>query len=357
MAGKSSPEKGPEQSYIKGMSFCSFGHGGGAARVDTQKGKIIRIRPLHYDEQYTPEQAGQWKIEARGKTFSSLMKTIPNPHGLAYKKRIYSPNRIKYPLKRVDWNPNGERNPQNRGRSKYRRITWDEAADIIADEIRRVRAKYGPYAVFLQGDGHGETKLVHAPHGCQTRMFDLLGEGKEKGQYTLQIRTPDSWEGWKWGAVHMWGMVPTGMFKLTTNVFKDIAEHTEMLLHWGGDGETTPWQGGGQEFSLLTYYYTEIGIKHIFVSPDLNYSAAVHADKWIPVYPNTDGALLLAIAYTWINEGTYDKDYIATHTHGFEKFKEYVLGNEDGIPKTPEWASPKCGVPSWTIKALARLGF
>ena len=57
------------------------------------------------------------------------MKSLPSPFSLAYKKRTYSPNRIKYPLKRVDWDPNGERNPQNRGKSKYKRISWDEATD------------------------------------------------------------------------------------------------------------------------------------------------------------------------------------------------------------------------------------
>jgi trimethylamine-N-oxide reductase (cytochrome c) len=58
--------------------------------------------------------------------------------------------------------------------------------------------------------------------------------------------------------------------------------------------------------------------------------------------------------YVWIKEGTYDKDYVATHTVGFDKVKAYVMGDEDGVPKTPQWASPKCGVPVWTIKALAR---
>jgi hypothetical protein len=61
-----------------------------------------------------------------------------------------------------------------------------------------------------------------------------------------------------------------------------------------------------------------------------------------------------AIAYTWITEGTYDKAYIATHSAGFERFEEYVMGKEDGIPKTPEWAAEKTGIPEWTIKALAR---
>jgi trimethylamine-N-oxide reductase (cytochrome c) len=86
----------------------------------------------------------------------------------------------------------------------------------------------------------------------------------------------------------------------------------------------------------------------------LNYGAAIHADKWIPVLPNTDAALQLAIIYTWITEGTYDKEYVRTHTVGFDKVADYVLGKEDGIAKTPEWASKKCGVPEWTIKALAR---
>ena len=102
------------------------------------------------------------------------------------------------------------------------------------------------------------------------------------------------------------------------------------------------------------YFWKEIGIKQIYICPDVNYGAAVHADKWIPVLPNTDAALQLAIAYIWIKEGTYDKDYVATHVVGFDKFSDYVMGKEDGVPKTPEWASNKCGVPEWTIKALAR---
>ena len=86
----------------------------------------------------------------------------------------------------------------------------------------------------------------------------------------------------------------------------------------------------------------------------MNYTAAIHADKWIPVFPNTDAALQLAIAYIWITENTYDKEYLKTHSVGFEKCRDYILGKEDGIPKTPKWAEPLCGVPARTIKALAR---
>jgi trimethylamine-N-oxide reductase (cytochrome c) len=138
------------------------------------------------------------------------------------------------------------------------------------------------------------------------------------------------------------------------NLYPDIAEHGELLLFWGCDPETTAYPINGMMASRLCYWLTEIGLKSVYICPDLNYGAGVHADKWIPILPNTDVALHLAIAYVWITEGTYDKKYIATHSYGFDKFKDYVLGKEDGVAKTPAWASEKCGVPEWTIKALAR---
>jgi molybdopterin guanine dinucleotide-containing S/N-oxide reductase-like protein len=97
-----------------------------------------------------------------------------------------------------------------------------------------------------------------------------------------------------------------------------------------------------------------LGIRSVYVCPDLNYGAAVHADKWIPVLPNTDAALHLAISYVWITEERYDEEYLTSHTTGFEEYKKYILGEEDGITKSPSWAAPLCGVPEWTIKALAR---
>jgi len=83
----------------------------------------------------------------------------------------------------------GERNPQNRGKSKYVRISWDEATDIIAGEVRRVIKAYGPEAILSQCDGHGETKIVHPSHACNLNLLDHLGG------YTLQARNPDSWRG------------------------------------------------------------------------------------------------------------------------------------------------------------------
>jgi molybdopterin guanine dinucleotide-containing S/N-oxide reductase-like protein len=345
---KSRNKTGQRKSFIKGLSFMGP-VGGYPCTTDISNGKIVRIRPLHYDWKYDPKEFKPWKIEARGQTFEPGMKTLVSPYGLAYKKRVYSPNRILYPLKRVDWNPDGERNTENRGKSNYVRISWDEALDIIVSELKRVRGKYGPEAVLSQAECHGESKTIHAAHGCGSKLLALLGG------YTIQMRNPDSWEGWSWGAKHVWGMESIGIMGPSTNLISDIVENSEVLLFWGCDPETTPWGFNGQMASRLCYWFTELGIKSIYICPDLNYGAAIHADKWIPIKPGTDAALQLAIAYTWIIEGTYDRKYIATHTYGYDKFEEYVLGREDGTPKTPEWASTKCGIPEWTIKALARV--
>ena len=340
--------EGKEETFVRTLSLMGIMGGGAEGMVDVKNGRIIRVRPLHYDWKYTREEMNPWKFERNGKTLEPLMKSLPPPFNIAYKKRAYSPNRVKYPLKRVDWDPNGERNPQNRGKSKYKRISWDEATDIIASEIKRVHKEYGPLAILTQTEGHGESKMVHPSHGPASILLSKMGG------YSQQIRNADSWEGWYWGAMHVWGTGFQGMMAPAGNVVKDICENSEMVLCWGFDPETSPWGFCGQFPSRLCYFWQDVGIKQVYICPDLNYGAAVHADKWIPVLPNTDAALQLAIIYTWIKEGTYNKEYVAAHTVGFDKVKAYVTGEEDGIPKTPEWASPKCGVPEWTIKVLAR---
>ncbi|MGB9880306.1 MAG: molybdopterin-dependent oxidoreductase, partial [Anaerolineae bacterium] len=354
-AGKSAARLS-DRWVIRGTGLIGPFDSGPPALVEVKDGRIARIRPLPYDLKYDPKDFNIWKIEARGKTFTPPLRAPLGPLGLAYKKRVYSKNRVLYPLKRVDWDPSGApgstgpggRNPQNRGQSKYVRISWDEAAEIVAKELLRVRDTYGPSAILCQADMHGESKHLGPSHGCPNRLLSLLGG------YTIQMRNLDSWEGQNWGAKHVWGCEPVGEMMPAANLYPDIAKHAELLLFWGCDPETTPHPIQGMLASRLCYFLSELGLKSVYICPDLNYGAAVHADKWIPILPNTDAALQLAIAYVWLTEGTYDQEYVATHTYGFEKFCAYVLGEEDGVPKTPAWAAEKCGIPEWTIKALAR---
>ncbi len=338
---------GIQRTIVRDISWCGVGNGANACMVDVKAGKMLRIRPARYYDKYTREEVKPWVMHARGKTFEPSHKSLVPPLSLAYKKRVYSPARIRYSMKRVDFDPSGERNIQNRGASKYERISWEEALDIITAEILRMKETYGPTSILYQSDQHGENKVVHGPHGCGRKLLRLLGG------YTLQVRDPDSWEGWTWGAKHAWGMEPVGQQIPQSNLLLDISQNTELLLFWGCDQETTPWGWQGQLPSRLSYWWTELGIRQIYIAPDCNYANAVHADKWIPVLPNTDAALYLAIAYHWFKNGTYDKEYLQTHAVGVDEFEAYVMGDADGQPKTPEWASPITGVPARVIRALA----
>ena len=338
----------PDKIVIKGTSLTGVGDSGNPSLVEVKDGKIIRIRPFDYTKDFSQEiRKNKWTISARGRELSPPDYAPISPFGLTYKTRVYSKNRVRYPLKRVDWDPDGERNTQNRGKSKYVRISWDEAASICASELMRVKEKYGASAILVESDGHGEGKHV-SYKGCPNRLVGLVGP------YTVQVRNMDSWEGWHLGARHVWGCEPLGEMSPSANLYPDICENSDTVLYWGCDSEVTPLGITSFIPTHLSYFFTTIGIKSVFIDPAFNYAAAVHADKWIPVLPNTDAAFQLAIAYVWLTEGTYKKDYIEKHAYGFEKFVSYVMGEEDGEPKTPEWASAKCGVSEWTIKAFAR---
>ena len=88
---------------------------GGPILVHVKDGKIIRIRPLVLNETDAPS----WTIRARGKQFTPPRKTTIAPFTVAERMRVYSKNRIKYPMKRIGFDPKGDRHPETRGSAGY----------------------------------------------------------------------------------------------------------------------------------------------------------------------------------------------------------------------------------------------
>jgi len=315
---------------------------GGPVRVHVVDGKITRIRPIVLDE----TDGHSWTIEARGKKFTPPRKTTLAPWAQAERPMVYTDERIPYPMKRVDWDPNGERHPENRGKSGYERISWDEALDIVANEIKRVQTSYGKEAVASVSSSHHTWGNLY--HGnTWNRFFNILG-------FTEIIHNPDSWEGWYWGTMFAYGFY----WRLGCGEFHDLLvdgfQNTEMVVNWSNDPESTTWCYKGQENAIWQLWAKDLGIKQIHIDPFCNYTAVIRGDKWIAPRPGTDTALMEAIAYVWITEDTYDKDYVARLTVGFDEFKKHILGEDDGVPKTPQWAADISGVPERDIKALAR---
>jgi molybdopterin guanine dinucleotide-containing S/N-oxide reductase-like protein len=316
---------------------------GGPISVYVKDGKITRVRPLVVEEKdFKP-----WTIQAGGQKFTPHKKVTLSPVTLTERIKVYSEDRIKYPMKRVDWDPKGNRNQQNRGKSKYVRISWDEALDLVAGELKRVQSTYGPSAVTAITSSHHNWGLVGYKTGPFTRFFNRLG-------FTFIFDNPDSWEGFHWGAPHAYGFFWRLGCPEQFDLLEDALKNTDMIVFWSNDPDSTHGGYCGQESALWRQWFQKMGKKMIFIDPYCNYTAARMADKWIAPKVGTDAALALGIAYTWFKDNTYDKKYLSSHAIGFEDFKKYVLGKEDGVPKTAKWTEEKTGVPARTITALAR---
>ncbi len=172
--------------------------------------------------------------------------------------------------------------------------------------------------------------------------------------FTYAEHNPDSWEGWHWGGVHMWGFSHRLGIPEQYDLLEDALKHSEMVVFWSADPETTGGVYGAFEATARRSWLKELGVKMVFIDPYYNHTAGLLADKWFAPRLGTDVAFGLAIAFTWLTEGTYDKEYVASRTKGFDEWKAYVLGESDGVAKTPEWAEGESGIAARDIRALAR---
>lgn len=316
---------------------------GGPVFVYVKDGKIIRITPIDFDKR----DAKSWTIEARGRSFTPPHKTTISPHTLVFKSLIYSNDRILYPMKRVDFHPNGERNCQNRGISGYERISWEEALDLVANEIKRVKKEYGPGAIMNGSGSHHLWGILGYWLGIRLRFFNSIG-------FTSVVHNPDSWEGWYWGAMHHWGHSMRLGAPESYSTVEDCLKECEMVVFWSSDPEATSGVYAAFEGTIRRQWLKELGVKMVHIDPFFNHTAALLGGKWLAPRPATGNSLALAIAYVWITEGLYDTDYVASRTVGFVQWKGYILGMEDGIPKTPEWQENEAGIPAKDVRALAR---
>ena len=317
---------------------------GGPVNVYVENGRIIRLTPLELDDTDAPS----WKIEARGKTFTPPRKVTIAPYTVGQKSMIYSPDRNLYPMKRVDWNPNGERNAKNRGISGYERISWQEAFDLVAKEIKRIREETGSAGVAMNCSSHQLWGNIGYHHAVFNHFRGLIGA-------TAVEANPDSWEGWHWGAMNMWGFSWKLGLPEQCDLLRDALENTELIVFWSSDPETTGGVYSAFESHIRRRWLKELGVDMVFIDPYYNHTAVMFSDKWLAPIPGTDAAMAMAIAFVWMKEDTYDKDYIEQRTVGFHEWEDYILGKTDGIEKSPEWAEQKCGVKAKNIRALARL--
>ncbi|EOC0011184.1 dimethylsulfoxide reductase subunit A [Cronobacter turicensis] len=266
--------------------------------------------------------------------------------GRSMRRRVYNPDRLKYPMKRVG----------KRGEGKFARISWEEALDTITQGMKRIISEYGNEAIYLNyGTGTlGGTMTRSWPPG-KTLIARLMnccgGYLNHYGDYSsAQIAA---------GLNYTYGGWADG------NSPSDIANSKLVVLFGNNPGETRM-SGGG-----VTYYLEQARAKSqarmIVIDPRYTDTAAGREDEWIPIRPGTDAALAAAIAWVLITENYVDQPFLDNYCVGYDEktlppgapanghYKAYILGDgPDNTAKTPAWAAPITGIPEARIIKLAR---
>lgn len=263
--------------------------------------------------------------------------------GQSLRMWLLGADRLKYPMKRKHWAPGGGKK-ELRGKDEWVRISWDEALDILAGELKRVKENYGNEAILAPWIGTIAARALGAYGG----FTDQWG-GHSTGS---------------WLPAHFF----TGFGYPHWNDRFDMVE-TNLFLMWG----TNPvWSQAG----LPAYTYHEAkkrGARFVAIDPFYNPTYEMLTDEWVPIRPGTDQAMILGMIHTLLVEDDpeinplIDWDFLHRCTVGFDRdhmpegadpddnLVDYVLGERDGVPRDAEWASQICGVPPDRIKWLARL--
>ncbi len=244
----------------------------------------------------------------------------------AYKQYVHHPQRLLYPQKRVG----------KRGEGVFEPISWDEAYDIFIRELDRIKQRYGNEAVLL-ATGGGYLASLHQGSLAAARLLN------QYGGYVTHYGNISS-EGAVWASLVQYGSVMVGHSR-------EDMRNSRLIILWG-------WDPARMISGTNTMYHLirarEKGARVISIDPRYHDTAATVADEWIPVYPGTDTALMVAMANVMIREDLHDQEFLDTYTTGFDKFRAYVMGETDGVEKTPRWAAAISGVDAGVIERLAR---
>ena len=241
---------------------------------------------------------------------------------------IHHKDRLKTPLIRkegVPKDPDEAIDPQNPF-THFREATWEEALDVAANGLKRIRDTHGPHSLAGFGSakgsneeaylfqklvrvGFGSNNVDHCTRLCHASSVAALLEGVGSGAVTAPFGEAKNSD-----VIVVIGARPAQNHPVAATFLKNAAQR---------------------------------GTKLIILDPR-GQAMGRHATYDIRFRPGTDVALLNAMINTIIAEGLYDKKYVAEHTDGFEQLKETVK------EFTPEEMSPICNVPAETIREIAR---
>ncbi len=284
------------------------------------------------------------KSESNVKTSDIPNSLQKNTADLVYRSRV------KYPMVRKSYleNPDNPK-PALRGSEEFVRVSYEDAIKLVARELKKTRQTKGAESVFAGSYGWKSVGNVHNSRTLLHRFMNLSGGFTGSiGDYSTgasQVIMP-----------HVIGSI--GVYEQQTS-WPVVLEKSDIVVIWGANPISTlkiGWQVN-DEFSYEYLEKLKKSNKRVIIIDPRRSETAQYFDKaeWIAPVPNTDVAMMLAMANHLIKIKKYNQAFLDDYTTGFDKFADYIMGKLDGEEKTTQWASKICGIESKVIEELAEL--
>ena len=272
----------------------------------------------------------------------------PAPMGDLLLDGVQHHTRIQRPAIRKSWLERKDRGRDRRGAEAFVDVPWDEALELAAGELQRVKENYGNRAIFAGSYGWASAGRFHHAQSQLHRFLNLMGGcTRAMNSYSTaaaQVILP-----------HV--VAPWSHMELHQTSWQDVIEHSRLVVAFGGLPlrNTQVAYGGITEHNSARdmRLASKRGVTFCNISPLQEDVPAWLTALTIMPRPGTDVALMLGLAYVLEQESLLDREFLRTHCMGYERFREYLLGHSDGVAKTPDWAAQIADVDPTELVLLA----
>ena len=262
---------------------------------------------------------------------------------------VYADDRVRYPMVRKSYleNPDSPK-PELRGNDEWVRVPYEKAIKLISKELKKTRKEKGAEGIFAGSYGWKSSGSIHncrvLLHRFMTATGGFTGTVGDYSTGASQVIMP-----------HVLGTLE--VYEQQTS-WPVVLESSKVVVIWGANPLATlkiSWTSSDENGFKYFEKLKKSGKKIICIDPFKTETCEYLDAQWIAPNPNTDVAVMMGMVHTLLEAKKYDADFLAEYTEGFDKFKEYIYGKEDGIVKSAKWASKISGLDEKTISSLANL--
>ena len=274
----------------------------------------------------------------------------PAPIGLDALSEEVARLRVRRPSIRKSWLDHGPgAAPERRGDEPFVEVAWERALDLVTSELKRVIAERGNTAIFGGSYGWGSAGRFHHAQSQIHRFLNAIGG---------YVRHTDTYSLGAARVLLPHIVAPMEELMATHTTWDVIERNTKLFVCFGGIPTKNAQVSSGGAFEHRVpgalKRLAGAGVRFVNISPVRDSLETGGAVEWLAIRPNTDTALMLALAHTLYVENRHDQAFLARYCAGFERFVPYLTGASDGQPKNAAWAASITEIPAERIVALAR---